>query len=130
MKKRMFIVMLLSAFMAIVVACEKSDSKELNLKVAPYEYTIFKGDTKSFSFQIENETDHSDYFVSYSICQGEGTLSDENWNVLELDSLYDIPGSEFLIHYTAHSSGDQRIMLNVHNKTGWKKELIIDLVGK
>lgn len=129
MKKRMLVVMLLSAFMAIVMACEKTNGQEMNLKIAPYGDTITKGETKSFSFHIEN-TDRSGFFVFYSIKQGEGTLSDENWNVLDMDSQYDISGSDFKIHYTAHSDGDHRIVIKVQHKTDWKKELIIDLVGK
>lgn len=137
MKNRIYIAAIFLSFIGMVaISCEE----ELSIKrdfdfevgVEKYHSEIMAGETRTFSFHLKKEGDYenAEYFLSYFLLSGQGTLSDEKWNVLEENEFYKIPSDTFSLRYTAHKEGNHQIEFTVKDAFGREKEFKVSLTGK
>lgn len=137
MKIRIFtICILLSIIGLVAVSCEQTLSikrdYDFTIQTEKYHEDLSVGETLTLNLRLDLEGEYEDaeYFVSYFLRKGEGTVSDVDWNVLNENSYYKIAPDQFVLHYTAASKGSHKIELQVKDSSGKEKELVIDLSVK
>lgn len=137
MNNRIYITAVLLFIMGcMAMSCEKELSVKRNydfeIKTAKYHEEISQGETKTFDFKIEKEGDYkgAEYYVSYFLRSGAGTVSDADWNVLEENDYYPVPNDSFILRYTAHEAGTHKIELTIKDASGKEKETVINLTAE
>lgn len=137
MKNRIYITSLLLLFIGyMAISCEQElnvkRAYDFEVKTEKYHEEMAPGQTRTFDFRIEKEGDYkgAEYAVSYFLRSGRGTVSDENWNVLDENDYYPVGSDGFLLHYTAHGAGTHKIELTIKDSTGKEKEVVINLSAK
>lgn len=138
MRRSIYMLLLLSmiAISLTVASCEQ----ELDIKsdyaysvtMQKYRNEIASGETLELEFFINPEGDYelAEYYVSYFIRKGEGTVSDSDNNVLEKNTFYKITPESFKLYYTAHAGSSHQLEVIIKDSFGKEKELKIDLSSK
>lgn len=137
--KRSIYILFLFAMIAIsltVASCEQ----ELDIKsdyaysvtMQKYRNEIALGETLELEFFINPEGNYepTEYYVSYFIRKGEGTVSDSDNHVLEKNTFYKVTPESFKLYYTAYEGSSHQLEVILKDSFGKEQELKIDLSTK
>lgn len=123
----------MTAISLTVLSCEQNldikNDYDFSITMQKFRTDIVLGETVELEYFINREGDYvgAEYYVSYFIRKGEGTLSDSDYNVLEKNTYYKVNPDTFKLYYTAHRGSNHEIELIIKDSFGKKKELTIDL---